>query len=88
MFALNKEHVANICFKCFRDMLQVFYINIAKVDQDAAKVDRNVAHVTMTIHICFKCMLQMFHLYQTYVASVFMWMLHIYTCYKRMFKVF
>jgi uncharacterized membrane protein len=40
MFAL-KEHVANVCFKCFRyfrGMLQVFYIDIGKVDWDVAKV--------------------------------------------------
>jgi hypothetical protein len=44
-------------------MLQVFYNDVAKVDQD-------VTHVTMAIHACFKCMFQMFHLYRTYVASV------------------
>jgi hypothetical protein len=44
-------------------VLQVFHINIAKVDQD-------VAHVAMTIHICFKCRFQMFHLFQIYVVSV------------------
>jgi hypothetical protein len=48
---------------CFRDMLQLFYIDIAKIDQD-------VAHVAMAIHICFNCMFQMFHLFQTYVVSV------------------
>jgi hypothetical protein len=37
---------------------------------DIAKVDRDVAHVTMAIHIYFKCMSLMFHLFQTYVASV------------------
>jgi hypothetical protein len=36
----------------------VFYV-------DVAKVDRDVAHVEMAIHVCFKCMFQMF---QTYVA--------------------
>jgi hypothetical protein len=46
----------------------VFYI-------DVAKVDRDVAHIPMVIHVCFKCMFQMFYLYQTYVASVFIWML-------------
>jgi hypothetical protein len=61
MFAL-KEHVANICFKCFRDMLQMLYIDVTKVNRDAAKVDRDVAHVAMYMH---KCMFQMFHLYQT-----------------------
>jgi hypothetical protein len=61
-----KAHVASICFKCFRcfrGVLQVFHINIAKVDQD-------VAHVAMTIHVCFKCRFQMFHLFQIYVVSV------------------
>ena len=41
----------------------MLYINVAKVDRD-------IAHVVMVIHVCFKCMLQMFHLFQTYVASV------------------
>jgi hypothetical protein len=57
-----------------------------------AKVDRNVAHVTMAIHVCFKCMFQIFHLYQMlqvfssgycicmHVASVFFkWFQAIYT---------
>jgi hypothetical protein len=30
----QKEHVAKVCFRCFRDMLQVFYIDVAKVDPD------------------------------------------------------
>jgi hypothetical protein len=37
---------------------------------DVAKVDRDITHVVMVIHICFKCMFQIFHLFQTYVASV------------------
>ena len=36
-------------------MLQMFYL-------DVAKVDRNVALVAVAIHICFKCMFQMFYL--------------------------
>ena len=42
----------------------MFCINIAKVDRD-------VAHVAMAMHVSFKCMFQMFHLFQTYVISVF-----------------
>jgi hypothetical protein len=64
--ATLKAHVTRVCFKClrcFRGMLQVLYI-------DVAKVDRDIAHVLMAIHVCFKCMLQMLHLFQTYVASV------------------
>ena len=63
-----KAHIAIICFKCFRGMLQVLYIDVAKVDQDAA-------HVVMAIHVCFKRMFQMFNLFQMNVASVFIWML-------------
>jgi hypothetical protein len=65
--ATLKVHVTRVCFKyfrCFRGMLQVLYINVAKVDW-------NVAHVVMTIHICFKFMFQMFHLFYMYVASIF-----------------
>ena len=51
-------------------MLQVFCINVAKVDRDAVKVDWDIAHVAMAIHVCFKCMFQIFHLFQTNVAGV------------------
>jgi hypothetical protein len=65
----------------------VFYIGVVKIDRD-------IAHVAMTIYACFKCMLQRFHLFQAYVASVLfeccksrpIWMLHIYACCKRMFS--
>jgi hypothetical protein len=58
-----KSHIARVCFRCFTCMLQVLYIDVAKVDQ-------GVAHVVTAIHVCFKCIFQMFHLFQTYVASV------------------
>jgi hypothetical protein len=41
----------------------VFYISVAKVDWD-------VAHIAMAIHVCFKCMFQLFRLFQTCVVSV------------------
>jgi hypothetical protein len=69
---LLKVHISVyfICFKYFIGMLQVFHI-------DVAKVDRNVA---MTIHVCCKRLFQMFHLFfQTYVASVFIGMLYIFS---------
>jgi hypothetical protein len=59
----------------FRGTLQVFHIGVAKVDCDVVKVDQDDTHVAMAIHVCFKYMLQMFHLYQMYVASIFIWML-------------
>jgi hypothetical protein len=55
--AMPKAYVAIVCFKCFNcfeGMLQVLYIDITKVDVD-------VAHVVMAIHVCFKCIFQMFH---------------------------
>jgi hypothetical protein len=77
----------------------VFYIGVAKIDQD-------VAYVAMSIHVCFKCMFQLFHLFQTYVVSVssgccksrfacciymhgckFMF-LSVFSCFKCMFEVF
>jgi hypothetical protein len=46
-------------------MLQVFYV-------DVAKVDRHVAYVAMAIHVCCKRLFKMFHLFfLTYVANVF-----------------
>jgi hypothetical protein len=41
------------CFICFRRMLQVFYLDIAKVDLD-------VAYISVS-GVC-RCMLQVFHL--------------------------
>jgi hypothetical protein len=36
---------------------------VASVYIDVAKVDRDVAHVTMVIHVYFKCMFQIFQLF-------------------------
>ena len=46
---------------------------------DVTKVDRDVAYVAMVVHVCCKSLFQMFHrFFQTYVASVFIWMLHMF----------
>jgi len=46
------------------------------------KVDRDVAYVSMVVHVCCKLLFLMFHLFfQTYVASVFSWMLHMFHTY-------
>jgi hypothetical protein len=37
---------------------------------DVVKVDRDVAHVVIAIHVCCKRLFEMFHLFQTYVVSV------------------
>jgi hypothetical protein len=63
-----KTHVASICFKIFKrfiGILQVFRMDVAKVNQD-------VAYVEMVVHVCCKILFPMFHLFfQTYIASVF-----------------
>jgi hypothetical protein len=43
-----KTHVARVCFKCFRGMSQVLYI-------DVVKVDRDIAHVIMAIFLKKYC---------------------------------
>jgi hypothetical protein len=50
----------------------VFHVDIAKVDQDVA----------MVVHVCCKFLFPMFQLFfQTYVLSVFIWMLHMFHIY-------
>jgi hypothetical protein len=56
-------------------MLQVFHV-------DVAKVDRDVAYVAMAIHVYCERLFQMFHLFfQMYVANMFIWMLHMFHIY-------
>ena len=67
-------------------MLQVFHV-------DVVKVDRNVAYVAMAIHICCKCLFQMFHLFfirmlQMFYLDVAYVALAIHICCKRMFQMF
>ena len=40
----------------FYSMLQLFQMNVAKVDHD-------VAYVAMIVHVCCKCLFPMFHLF-------------------------
>jgi hypothetical protein len=49
---------------------------------DIAKVDRDVAYIAMAVHICCKLLFPIFDLFfQTYVAIVFIWMLHMFHTY-------
>ena len=62
-------------FQMFKGILQVFHM-------DVVKVDRNVAYVIMAIHVCCQRLFQMLHLFfQTYVVSVFICMLHMFHTY-------
>jgi hypothetical protein len=57
-----KLHVVSVYFKCFRGMLQVFYIDVAKVDRDVAHVAMVFSSVYPQCFVCFRHMLQSFHL--------------------------
>jgi hypothetical protein len=59
-------------------MLQVFYINVVKVDRD-------VAHVAMMfLSVCPKCFSSVLDV----CCKCFIWMLHIHACCKHIFQVF
>jgi hypothetical protein len=63
---VRKKGEDNMLQKCVLSgsgILKVFYI-------DVAKVDRDVTHIVMDIHVCFKYMFQMCHLFQINAASV------------------
>jgi hypothetical protein len=69
--AMAYTYVASVYFKMFHLFLQVFYLD--------------VTDVSVAIHICYKRLFKI-HLFQTYAANVFIWMLQLlYTCYKCMF---
>jgi hypothetical protein len=70
-----KVHVARVYFKCFRyfrGMLQVLYIDIAKVYRDVALLQWLYTCVSS---VCSKC----------FICKFFIWMLHIHACCKYMF---
>ena len=49
---------------------------------DVTNVDWDVPYVVMVVHVCCNRLSSMFHLFfQTYVASVFIWMLHMFHIY-------
>jgi hypothetical protein len=79
-------YVANVCFRCFsrfKGMLQLFLMDVAKVDWD-------VAYVASVSETCCKRMFKMFHLFYTYVASVLIRMFAYvsYICCNNMFHMF
>jgi hypothetical protein len=67
------------CFRCFRGMLQVFQMDIAKVDRD-------VAYVAMVVHVCCKSLFLMFHLCFGRVLQVSL--SGCYICFTLMLQVF
>ena len=85
MFCNDFSSVFRWFYKCFRCMFQVFQMFLEMLQvfyTDVAKVDRDVAYVKMVLHICCKLLFPMFHLFfQTCVAIVFIWVLHIFHTY-------
>jgi hypothetical protein len=79
-------HVASVQFKCFnvfRSMLQVFHMDVAKVDRGVVKVDQDVA---MVVHICCNRLYPMFHLFFQTMLQVYLSRCCI--CFTHMFQVF
>jgi hypothetical protein len=77
-----KLYVASVyfkCFRCFRGMLQVFYMGIAIVDRD-------VAHVAIVVYICCKRLFQLFHLF--FICMLHMCLFRCYICFTHMLQVF
>jgi uncharacterized integral membrane protein len=67
-------------------MLQVFYMDVAKVDSDVAFVAmaiHGVAGVCSKRFICFRRILQVFYLDVAYIASV---CFKYFYCFRRMLK--
>jgi hypothetical protein len=62
--SLPLPYAANICFKCFKGMLQLLYMDVAKVDLDVT----HVTYFTNISEVCCKRLLKMFHLFRRYVA--------------------
>jgi hypothetical protein len=67
------------CFRCFIGMLQVFHM-------DVAKVDRDVAYVAMVVDVCCKLLLLMFHLFSRHMLQMCLFGCCIYL--TRMLQVF
>jgi hypothetical protein len=59
-----KTHIASICFRCFKCMLQVFRMNVAKVDWD-------VAYVAMVIHVYCKRLFAMCRCFVTRQVNLY-----------------
>jgi hypothetical protein len=77
-------------FKCFRGILQVFYIDVAKVDMDVAQryVASVYSNVSSVLDVCCKCFVWMLHMFQwiyTYVTSVYS---KCFICFRRMLQTY
>jgi hypothetical protein len=65
--AMMFSSVSPKCFICFRRILQVFYLDVTKVDLNAAYTSKLQVYVSSVLYVCCNCVFLVFH---TYVASV------------------
>jgi hypothetical protein len=83
MFQLFQTYVASvlfgycICCSGYRCMLQVCVPNVSSVLDLCCYLQVFYLDVAYVSDIYCKCVFKMFHLFQTYVASVFTWMLQL-----------
>jgi hypothetical protein len=69
-------------------MFQVFQMYVGSVSYRCCKIRSGCCTCCNGYsHIYFKCMFQIFYLYHIYVANIFIKMLHIHACCKRIFQV-
>jgi hypothetical protein len=78
---LHNMQVVRVCFKCFRcfiRMLQVFHLDVAKVDLDFAYVYKWLSSVLSCFaSVSNKCLqvFQVFQLFSDVCCKCFVWML-------------
>jgi hypothetical protein len=73
-----KIHFVSVCIKCFgcfRGMLELFQMNVVKVDQNIVYIAMLYTYVTEVCSKCFICV------FGRIIASVFIWMLHTFHTY-------
>ena len=94
---LLKAHIASVCFKCFRyfrGMLQVFQMDVGKVDRDVAygcthMLQRSVTNISYVFsYICRKCVyLDVAYVLSGCCVSLQMFSGIFFKCYRNMLQV-
>jgi hypothetical protein len=85
-------YITNVCSKCFinfRRTLQVFYLDVAKVDLDVAYTCILQAYVSSVLGIsdvCCKCFIWMLQVFPLDVACVLQWFSSVFRCFRKCFR--
>jgi hypothetical protein len=75
IWMLHNMHVASVYFKCFIHKLQVFHLNVAKVDLDVANVFNGYTHVFQVFYMCFRNMFASVSAVSDVYCKCLIWML-------------